>query len=123
MRQIIADLSKILFKVTGSVFISLILSLVYVTLLNLLTIYGLVILLKDWLPELSYLLKPFTFPYFIGTALIVYAFNLWLMLPMENLRRELELKPAVTMPLVIYSIISSLIFAYILLINHGLNFV
>ncbi len=118
MRQLIADLSKIIYKISGHIIISLILSIIYVTLLNFLTIYGLVILLEDWLPQLSYLHKPFAFPYYIGTALILFSFNYWLMLPLENLRKEIDLKSAEIMPLIVYSVVSSLIFAYILLINR-----
>ena len=115
MRRLIADLYKIIFHITGSKFISLFVAIGYISLLNLLTIYGLILLTEEWLPELLYAHRAFVFPYIIDTGLAIAGFNFYIMLPLQNLTEEINLKP-VKKPIIIYTVVSALLFAYILLI-------
>ena len=117
MRRLIADLYKIVYKITASKIISFFSALIYITLLNLLTIYGLGILLEDWLPELTYVHRLFAFPYNFGVGIAMLSFNFWLMLPLHKLSEEIEIKP-MTRPIILYTVICALLYAYTLLINH-----
>lgn len=117
MRRLIADIYKIIFHITGSKVISLFVAIGYISLLNLLTIYGLIILTEEWIPELLYAHRAFIFPYIVGTALAIGAFNFYIMLPLQNLTEEINLKPVIK-PIVIYTVVSALLFAYTLLIAH-----
>ena len=119
MRRLIADLYKIAFKITESKIVSLFFSIGYISLLNLLSIYGLGILLEDMLPELSYIHLVFSFPYIIGIVLVMVSFNFWLMLPLHKLSEEFDVKP-VLRPIIIYTVISAFLYAYTLLVNHVL---
>ena len=116
MRRLIADIYKIIFHITGSKVISLFVAIGYISLLNLLTVYGLIILTEEWLPKLLYAHRAFKFPYIIGTAVAIGAFNFYIMLPLQNLNEEINLKPVVK-PIIIYTVISALLFAYTLLIG------
>ncbi len=119
MRRLIADLYKIVFHITGSKIVALFFAIGYISLLNLLTIYGLGILLEDLQPQLQYVHKLFSFPYYLGMAALVVSVNFWIMLPLHKLSEEIEIKPIFT-PIVIYTIISAVLYAYTLLINHVL---
>jgi hypothetical protein len=90
----------------------LFLAIVYVTILNLITIDGLGMLLEGWMPTTRFIHILFIFPYFIVTALIMFFINYLVMLPLKNLRKERSKKP-VLLPIVIYTIISILLFLYI----------
>jgi hypothetical protein len=117
MRRLIADLYKIVYKKTGSKIVSFFSALIYITALNLLTVYGLLILLEDWLPQLSYLHKAFVFPYYLITGAAMLSFNFWMMLPLHKLSEEVDVKP-ITKPIIIYSLASALLYGYALLVNH-----
>jgi hypothetical protein len=119
MRRLIADLYKIVFQITGSKIVSLFFAIGYISLLNLLTIYGLGILLEDLQPQLHYVHKLFAFPFYLATGAVMISINFWMMLPLHRLSEELEIKPIYT-PIVIYTIISAVLYAYTLLINHVL---
>jgi len=115
VRRLIADIYKIIYHITGSKVISLFVAIGYISLLNLLTIYGLVILTEEWQPDLMYVHRLFIFPYIIVTALAIGAFNFYIMLPLQNLNEEINLKPVVK-PIIIYTVVSALLLAYTMLI-------
>jgi hypothetical protein len=119
MRRLIADLYKIVFHLTGSKIFSLFLAIGYITVLNLLTLYGLSILLEDWLHKLHYIHKLFSFPYYLATVAVMLSLNFWLMLPLHKLSEEIEIRPTYR-TIIIYTLISAVLYAYTLLIHHVL---
>lgn len=116
MRRLIADIYKILFKRTGSRNFALLVAILYVSALNMLTIFGLVLMLEGVVEELTYVHIIFLFPYSIITGLAIVVLNFWIMLPLYHLTEEEDIKPAVS-PIVIYSLVSLVLLAYILLAN------
>jgi hypothetical protein len=117
MRRLIADTYKVAYQITGYELASFFLALFYITSLNLLTIYGMSMLLTDLYSPLSYVHIAFMFPYILAPSLLMLAFNFWLMMPLEKLAEENGIKP-VTTPIIIYTIASALLYAYTLLANH-----
>ena len=113
MRRLIADIYKILYALTGYKFISFVIALVYITALNLLTIYGLSTLLTGALPFAGTIQKLFNFPVILITGFAVLSINYWLMLPLENLSKERGAK-IMYLPIIIYTVISAILFAYTL---------
>ena len=111
MRRIIADIYKIIYKITGNKLFSLSFALVYITILNLLTIYGLCTLLMGLLHILIYVLIAFSRPYIYGTIVVVLVLNLTMMMPLKNLSKERK-KPYFLGPIIVYSLISVLLFCY-----------
>jgi hypothetical protein len=111
MRRLIADVFKIAFKITNSKLISLAFALIYITCLNLLTIYGLGLLLTELLPYIGKLFILFSRPYIYLTILVTLLINFLIMLPLQKLSREQE-KPSSLSSIIIYSVISLLLFLY-----------
>ena len=69
MRRLIIDIYRIVFRLTGAKLLAIGVGLVYMTLLNLVMIYGLGLLMEGWLPFMSIVHKLFAFPFYIVTAL------------------------------------------------------
>ena len=111
MRRLIADIFKILYELTGYKFPSFIAALVYITALNMLTIYGLAILLSGAIPEVGFIFKLYTFPLYFLTAFGLLAFNYIIMLPLENLSKEKGSK-IMPVPIIIYTVISIILFIF-----------
>jgi len=111
MRRLIADIYVIMLRISGFKILSLIVAIAYISLLNLITIYGLSILLKDIFPLLSYVSFLFKFPYIIFFGIAVVLFNFSLMFPLKNISK-LKNKP-MYFRLVLYTAISCLLYIYI----------
>lgn len=111
MRRLTADIYKIAYKITGNKLIALSFALAYISLLNLITIYGLCLLLQGWQPELETIESVFKPPYVYGIFLLTVALNFWLMLPLQNLSK-VKGKPYALAPVIIYSLASFLILFY-----------
>ena len=111
MRRLIADIYKILYKITRERYLSLIISIVYITILNLITIQGLGRLLEGWMSVIGYLRLLFRFPYIIATTIIMLGINFLIMLPLKNLKKERQKKPAI-IPIVIYTVICFILVLY-----------
>lgn len=112
MRRLIADLYKMVYKLTNSKLISLPFSILYISLLNTITIYGLCLLLADGYPVLGSVAVIFRPPFNYGIFLLIAAFNFWMMLPLQNLSKE-KSKPITFGPVIIYSLACFCILMYI----------
>ncbi len=111
MRRLIADVYKIVFRLTSNKVISLFTALAYISTLNLLLIYGFGILAEGWLPT-SYVHIAFAFPYIIGVIIAMLVFNFVIMLPLQNLSRSKE-AGVMYVPLVVFTMAALLLFIYI----------
>lgn len=118
MRRLIADLYKIVFKLTGHRAFSFFFALGYVTMLNLLSVYGICVLLENLYPQLWYIHNYlFTLRLnFILTVVTVTALNFRMMLPLHNLSNEINIKPRL-LPIIIYTFLSMVLYSYILITN------
>jgi len=113
MRRLIADLYKIVYRITHSETGSFIFALTYISALNLLTVYGLIVLTEGLFPFLRHINKFFTTRYVVVPALVLLALNFWLMLPLYKLTEERSIKPHVG-PIILYSLISAVLYGYTL---------
>jgi hypothetical protein len=111
MRLLITEVYKILFRLTGHKAFSLSISLIYITTLNLIVIYGLCVLLKDTSPLAGLALQFFTFNHVLLAAIIMLAIDFWFVLPLRYLSFVTR-RHAMTMPLLVYSMISILLIIY-----------
>jgi hypothetical protein len=111
LKQLIADTYKALYKLTGKQLFSLAIALSYITLLNLVTLYGLCILFKGLFTIAGLLTKLFVFPYYFLTAIVMLVINFSLTLPLEKLLNEKRRKPAM-LTLIIYSLAALVLFLY-----------
>ncbi|MCD6010372.1 MAG: hypothetical protein K0Q79_234 [Flavipsychrobacter sp.] len=110
MKRFITDLYKIIYQLTGYKTLSIGLAIVYLSALNLLTLYGLIFLLKG-LVKVTALLKLFAFPYYLITIVAMLAFNYWLLTPLKDLSKGKRIKPLVA-PIIVYSLVAILLFLY-----------
>jgi hypothetical protein len=118
MRRLIADMYKIVFKLTGHRAFSFFFALGYITTLNLLSVYGICILLETLYPQLWYIHNYlFTLRLnFFATVAVVSTLNFRMMLPLHNLSNEMNVKPKL-LPIIIYTFLSLVLFIYILITN------
>ncbi len=112
MRRMIADLFKVIYKLTNSKLISLPFAVLYISFLYLVTIYGLCFLLTDEVPILGIIARLFRPPYGYGVFLLIAGFNFWLMLPLQNLTKDKN-KPYSILTVAIYSIACFCLLIYI----------
>lgn len=92
MKRLIADIYKIIYGLTRMSYLSLFIALAYVTVANFIILYGIFLLVQGWLP-IDILLKGFQYPYYVVTAIGLFLFQFWLMVPLKNLSKEKKKKP------------------------------
>ena len=112
MRRMIADLYKLLYKLTHSKLIALPFAVIYISLLNTITIYGLSLLLAEEVPFLESISDLFRPPISYIVFILITGFNFWLMLPLQNLSKEKSKPPAIG-PVTIYTIACICILLYV----------
>ena len=111
MKQLIADIYKIIYRITHVKAISFIFALAYISALNLISIYGLALLLSTWLPT-KFILKLFIFPYSIIMTGLVLFVNFMAVRPMKNMHKERKKMPFYP-TIVAYTIITIILCLYI----------
>lgn len=109
MKRLITDIYKILYRITSNKIISVIIAVLYLSALNLVTIYGLVFLLKNLEKKIKIILIFFSYPYFIYLSLTMLLLNFWLLTPFKNLSKEKRIRPFVA-PIIVYSLVSLVLF-------------
>jgi hypothetical protein len=111
MKRLITDIYKIIYKLTKHKLTSLSVAILYISTLNIITLYGASFLLRGLVPYIQLVGIAFRRPYIFGTILLIVGLNFWSMLPLQNLSKE-KSKPATIGSIVVYSFISLLLFAY-----------
>ncbi len=112
MQRIIIDIYKVVYRFTGIKLLALIFSLVYITALNLVMIYGLGLLLEGWLSFMSIIHKLFAFPFIYVTSLFILGITYWLMPPLQSITKEMK-KASSPVALIVYTLCSIVLFVYI----------
>lgn len=110
MRGLIAKIYRFLYQITGSQYLSLALAIIYISALNLLTVYGLASLVTEWLPS-EPLLHLFMFPFVWGLAVVMMVINLAIMMPLNGLFREKHSRTTYA-PVLLYSAIALVLYIY-----------
>jgi len=116
MKLLIADVYKLIYKMSGAHRLSLGIAVAYITLLNLITICGLALLLEGWMPT-KVIHKLFTFPYYFVTASFLLLINFLIMLPIRNLKKKRKQR-ILYIPIIIYTVISIMLYIYIQYANR-----
>jgi cytochrome bd-type quinol oxidase subunit 1 len=87
MKLLILDLYKLFYRITNNNRISVALSVLYISVLNMVVLYGLGTLLPS--PLLSGIVSVlFRFPVYFATGVVMILINLWIMSPLKNLKKE-----------------------------------
>lgn len=110
MKILIVNLYKLVYRITGDNKASIIITLIYITILNLTVTYGISILASGVLP-VKILQKFFAFPYIILTAVIMFLIDLWIMSPLKYIRAERKNK-FTNWGIIMYTSIAILVFIY-----------
>jgi hypothetical protein len=110
MNRLIIKTYRTTYQVTHIKVFSFLFALTYITGLNLVTIYGLSLLLDGLLPT-GIVLKLFSWPYSFITSFTVLVINFAITPPIHYIDVE-KGKHRVYTPIVIYSIISLILFLY-----------
>ena len=87
MKRLIADLYKIVYKVTNAHMASLLFSIAFVSTLNYISLYGIGLLLERNAAA-KIIHKLVSFPVSVGTFIVIFLLNLWLMTPLKNLSKH-----------------------------------
>jgi len=112
MRQLTADIYKIIYKVIDRKLIALPAAIVYVSLLNVITLYGLSVLLSGWVSWMNKIKHILNSPAIYLVFLLVAGINFLMLLPLQNLSKE-KSRPYALTPVLIYSLVSFLLFFYV----------
>jgi len=116
MKLLIADVYKLIYKMSRAHRLSLCIAVAYVTLLNLITISGLALLLEGWMPT-KIIHKLFLFPYYFITTSVLLLINFLIMLPVRDLKKKRKQR-IIYIPIIIYTLISLLLYIYIQYANR-----
>jgi len=110
MKRFIVKIFRIVYQITGAKLFSFAFALLYITGLNLVTIYGLALLLAELFPT-SFILRFFSFPYLYFTFAVILGLNI-VMGPSFNSILAERKKRADNAPVIMYTVISALLFIY-----------
>ena len=105
------DAHKIVFNITKAAFFSFFIALLYITTLNVISIYGSAILLQGWMIPAKVVKRMSTMPFYIGVSLFVLIMN-YRGLKTVDLSKERK-KEVFYPPILIYSVMSVILFLYI----------
>ncbi len=111
MKRFITDLYKFIYRVTGFKTLSVFLAVVYMSALNIMTLFGLIHLLKGLVSKITLLLTFFSFPVYIITIALMLIFNFWLLSPVKDLSKGKRVKPLIV-PIIVYSFVALILFLY-----------
>ncbi|MES2701819.1 MAG: hypothetical protein V4649_04225 [Bacteroidota bacterium] len=111
MKVLVAGVFNVIYKVTGSKPVSFVLALIYVTVCNLVIVYGIGLLFKELVSLAGLILVLFSFPIIIVTTLAMAGFVFWAMPSWDSIAKEGKKVRAYT-PLVMYTAIGLLVFFY-----------
>jgi hypothetical protein len=111
MRGLIGDIYKLLFRLSGNRPFSFVFALFYVSVLNLVIIYGISQLLEGWWMSISLFVKMFAFPYSVLMVLLMMLLNFLTMLPLRYLLRDAR-RHASVIPVLVYTCATLLILLY-----------
>jgi len=112
MKSLTVDLYRIVYRISHVKPLALAFSLVYMTTLNMIVIYGLGQLLEGWLDFLSIVHLLFRFPYIIFTAIALLGLTFKLMPSAHNLSKAAKRNGSPIL-LILYTVFSLILFAYI----------
>ena len=71
MKTLIIDVYRFVYRISGAKVFSVAIAVIYVTILNMIMLYGLGALLADWMPT-RFIGSLFVFPYYFFTAALVF---------------------------------------------------
>ena len=112
MKRLIAKVYRIAFQLSGARLFSFLFALFYITALNMVTVYGLCLLLEDLFPT-YFILKLFSLPLVVPTSLVMLGIN-YSLAPSINLVSAIEKKRTANYAtVVLYSAVSLILFAYV----------
>ena len=111
MKILILDLYRLMYRITGKSRLSVIITLVYITVLNLIAMYGLGILLEGLFRITSLIHSLFTRRLLPFTAIVMFLIDLWIMAPFKNIKKEKNKKLSYW-GLIMYTGLAIIIFAY-----------
>lgn len=111
MKRIIAKIYRLTFRFTGARLFSYIFALAYATALNLVTIYGLSLLLADLFPT-KMLTQLFSFPMIVPTTVVMLAINYLFAPSMHSISAMEKRQKMSDSTVAIYSIVSAVVLAY-----------
>lgn len=87
MKILILDLYKLMYRLTGKNTLSIFVAFVYISILNLIVLYGLGALMPgSATSKIVHVL--FRFPISVVTAIIIFLLNFWIMHPLKNIKKE-----------------------------------
>lgn len=112
MRILILDIYRLLYKSTNRHVFSIGVTLTYITVLNLMTLYGLGLFLKDSFSVAKIIIKLFSLRLIPLTFIIMFLVDLWVMTPLKHIRKEKK-NPNSYWGLIMYTLVSVVIFAFI----------
>jgi hypothetical protein len=87
MKLLVVDLYRLMYRITGENTSAIIVTLIYVTVLNLVVLYGLGILLQG-MPVANIIRVLFKFPVYIVTVIAIFLINIWVMSPFKDIKKE-----------------------------------
>lgn len=109
--MLILGVYKAVYAVSKAKLLSLIVAIVYLTVLNMTLLYGLGYLLEDWLPVTAHLHKLFHFPVILATIVLMLGLSYYLSPSLNTITKETKKGISVT-PIVVYTAISVLVYLY-----------
>lgn len=93
MKLLILDLYRLVYRIVGKNTPAIVITLIYITFLNLVSTYALGILLEGLFNVTSVIRRLFAFPFILGTIVLMFLISVSIMAPFKNIKKELKKKP------------------------------
>ncbi len=115
MKRIMSGIYAFVYRITSSKYVALVFGLTYITILNLITVYGLSHLLEGIAPKpiVNFINKLFKLPLILLTIPGMFFLNYTLISPVKDLEKDKRNQDNYW-PVIIYTLVSLFILAYIL---------
>lgn len=111
MKNLIGDLYKILYKLTGIKPVSLVIAIGYITCVTLFVVYGLAFVIRGFAPWSGIIIRLFSFPRVLIPAVVLFGINFYLMMPLSDLSKEKRKRPLIA-PLAVYTLVAVILYLF-----------
>jgi len=119
MKTLIIDVYRFVYRFSAAKVFSVAVAVIYITILNMIMLYGLGALLAGWMPT-SFIGKLFVFPYYFFTAALVFYIT-WKYKPTKKAIAKEAKKTKDYTFIIVYSLAALILFLY-MKYNSKINF-
>ena len=112
MKTFIIDAYRFIYRISGAKMFSVVVAIIYVTILNVIVISGISLLIEGWIPIFGTVHKLFVFPYYFFTGAVLFGLTIWFRPSKKAIAKEAKKTKDYTF-ILIYTFAALILFVYL----------